>query len=277
MKTMILELFKSPSFSVIVGVILGFLLAEVSRYISYRVRICKLKRMIAIELKSILAQIPLKKDIINQVINELKQNKILSGLSVAILNMGYKQHISELYKELSVLKRNCLHVIHQRLEIADKLLSSYHNELILALQQKIIKNPFQAYINTFQEVLKSYDDVEYLIKGYLNKKPTDVFYIKNMERRKTMKLSLKGFTITGGILWAFCIVAVGILNIIFPAYGGDFLKLMASVYPGYKASGKIGDVIVGTLYALLDGAIRGFIFALLYNAFVGKDSKGHKA
>jgi hypothetical protein len=88
-----------------------------------------------------------------------------------------------------------------------------------------------------------------------------------------MTLSIKGLIIAGGIIWAFCILAVGILNIIFPAYGGDFLKLMASVYPGYKAAGTIVDLIVGTLYALLDGAAAGFIFALLYNAFAGKAPK----
>ena len=91
-----------------------------------------------------------------------------------------------------------------------------------------------------------------------------------------MKLSIKGLTIAGGIIWALAILVVGILNIIFPEYGGEFLKLMASVYPGYKASGEIVDVIVGTLYALLDGAICGVVFALLYNAFVGKAPKKRK-
>jgi hypothetical protein len=88
-----------------------------------------------------------------------------------------------------------------------------------------------------------------------------------------MRLSVKGMTIAGGIIWAFCVLFVGILNIIFPAYGVAFLKLVASVYPGYKASGQVADLIVGTLYALLDGAGGGFIFALLYNAFAGKASK----
>ena len=91
-----------------------------------------------------------------------------------------------------------------------------------------------------------------------------------------MKLSVKALTIAGGIIWALAILIVGILNIIFTEYGGEFLKLMASVYPGYKASGTIIDVIVGTLYALLDGAICGFIVALLYNAFVGKAPKRRK-
>jgi hypothetical protein len=88
-----------------------------------------------------------------------------------------------------------------------------------------------------------------------------------------MRLSVKGLTIAGGVIWAFCIFIVGILNIIFPAYGVDFLKLMASVYPGYKAAGTIVDLIVGTLYALLDGAVGGLIFAVVYNAFAAKTSK----
>jgi hypothetical protein len=49
-----------------------------------------------------------------------------------------------------------------------------------------------------------------------------------------------------------------------------FLKLIASVYPGYHASSSIGDLIVGTLYAFVDGAICGLVFGWLYNVFVGK-------
>jgi len=88
-----------------------------------------------------------------------------------------------------------------------------------------------------------------------------------------MKLSVKGLTIAGGILWALGLLVVGILNLIWPGYGGEFLRLMASVYPGFKASGTVIDVIVGTLYALLDGAFCGFVFALLYNAFAGTAPK----
>jgi hypothetical protein len=92
-----------------------------------------------------------------------------------------------------------------------------------------------------------------------------------------MRLSVKGLTIAGGIIWAFCVLLMGILNIIFPAYGVAFLKLVASVYPGYKASGQVVDLIVGTLYALLDGAGGGFVFALLYNAFAGKAPKKRRS
>lgn len=88
-----------------------------------------------------------------------------------------------------------------------------------------------------------------------------------------MKLSVKGLTIAGAIAWALGMLVVGILNLIWPGYGGGFLSVMSSLYPGFKASGTCIDVIVGVLYALVDGAICGFIFALLYNAFAGKAPK----
>lgn len=85
-----------------------------------------------------------------------------------------------------------------------------------------------------------------------------------------MKLNLKALVLTAGILWALAVLLVGILNLISSGYGVAFLKLIASIYPGYHASGSFGDLIVGTLYALVDGAICGLVFGWLYNLFVGK-------
>lgn len=85
-----------------------------------------------------------------------------------------------------------------------------------------------------------------------------------------MKLNIKALALTAGILWALALLLVGAANLIWPGYGGTFVKLMASIYPGYHASGSVGDLIVGVLYALLDGVVCGLVFAWLYNSFVGK-------
>jgi hypothetical protein len=50
------------------------------------------------------------------------------------------------------------------------------------------------------------------------------------------------------------------------------LKVIASLYPGFNAEGSFGDVIIGTLYALVDGAACGFAFGWVHNLFVGKRS-----
>ena len=85
-----------------------------------------------------------------------------------------------------------------------------------------------------------------------------------------MKLNLKALVLAAGILWALAVFLVGAANLMWSGYGSTFLRLIASVYPGYHATGSIGDLIVGTLYALLDGAICGLVFGWLYNLFVGK-------
>jgi hypothetical protein len=87
-----------------------------------------------------------------------------------------------------------------------------------------------------------------------------------------MKLSLKALALAAGILWALALLMTGVVNLIWPGYGEAFLKLMASVYPGYHATRSAGDLIVGTLYALIDGAICGLFFGWLYNLVIGKKS-----
>ena len=87
-----------------------------------------------------------------------------------------------------------------------------------------------------------------------------------------MRLNLKAITLTSGLLWALVILLTGIMNLIWAGYGDEFLKVIASLYPGFNVEGSIGDVIVGTLYALVDGAACGLVFGWVYNLFVGKRS-----
>ncbi|MBN1587641.1 MAG: bacteriophage holin [Candidatus Omnitrophica bacterium] len=80
-----------------------------------------------------------------------------------------------------------------------------------------------------------------------------------------MKLSVKGLGLACGILWAVAVFLVGICNQFVPAYGGLFLQLVDSIYPGYHAGGGYSSVVIGSLYAFLDALIGGALFAWLYN------------
>lgn len=89
-----------------------------------------------------------------------------------------------------------------------------------------------------------------------------------------MKLDVKAAAMAVGLIWGvLAMFLVGLANMIWPSYGQAFLDLMASLYPGYKATASIWHVIVGTLYGLVDGAICGALFAWLYNRFVAIGSK----
>ena len=51
----------------------------------------------------------------------------------------------------------------------------------------------------------------------------------------------------------------------FRANAGEFLELLASVYPGYSAERTFESVLIGTGYALVKGAVLGWGLAWLYN------------
>lgn len=80
-----------------------------------------------------------------------------------------------------------------------------------------------------------------------------------------MKLDVWGFGLAAGILWGACMLVLGLANLIWPPYAAAFLQAMASVYPGYTGERTLAQVVVGTIYALVDGGIAGAVLAWLYN------------
>lgn len=82
-----------------------------------------------------------------------------------------------------------------------------------------------------------------------------------------MKLSVKAFALTAGLVWGvglflltwWVIITTG------PSYDLTFLSRM---YFGYRIT-PVGSLF-GLVWGLADGFIGGGIFALLYNFIVGK-------
>ena len=87
-----------------------------------------------------------------------------------------------------------------------------------------------------------------------------------------MKLDVKAMALTVGLVWGAAMFLAGIANLIWDGYGDDFLYVMDSVYPGYEATASFGQVIIGTLYGLVDGTVGGAIVAWLYNGFAAGES-----
>jgi hypothetical protein len=80
-----------------------------------------------------------------------------------------------------------------------------------------------------------------------------------------VKMNIKALALSVGSIWAASVLFVGLAHVVWPSYGGTFLDLAASIYPGFHPSNSLGAVIVGTLYAFVDGGVGGAIFAWLYN------------
>ena len=84
-----------------------------------------------------------------------------------------------------------------------------------------------------------------------------------------MKLNVRAFALVFALLWGgLAMLLTGLANLVWPSYGRAFLDVMASVYPGYHATRNLAQVMIGTLYGVLDGGIGGALTAALYNRFV---------
>ncbi len=83
-----------------------------------------------------------------------------------------------------------------------------------------------------------------------------------------MKLNIRAAAATSALLWGGAVLTVGVANLIQPSYGGAFLRMVASIYPGYHHRRTPAQIAIGTGYALVDGAVGGAVCAWLYNRCV---------
>lgn len=86
-------------------------------------------------------------------------------------------------------------------------------------------------------------------------------------------MNIKAVTSASAILWGACMLVVGLVNLTFPSYGGDFLRMMSSIYPGFHDSRTIVEVLLGTVYGVIDGAVAGYVFGLLYRWISGRSGE----
>lgn len=94
-------------------------------------------------------------------------------------------------------------------------------------------------------------------------------FIPETKEEPITRLSLKAMAIAAGLLCVGAILCVGVINLAVPSYGTNFIQLTSSVYPWFDTSRTLGNVAIGTVDGMIDGAIAGLILAWLYNAVSG--------
>lgn len=80
-----------------------------------------------------------------------------------------------------------------------------------------------------------------------------------------MRFHLTALALTVGLFWGAAILLIASANAIWPDYGEAFLRVVASMYPGYQPVASVREIVVGTAYGFVDGAIGGWLFGWLYN------------
>jgi hypothetical protein len=70
----------------------------------------------------------------------------------------------------------------------------------------------------------------------------------------------------GAAVWGFTALAVGLGDLWAPSgYGDGLLRVLSSIYPGYRGDRTFEQVCVLTGYALVHGAAAGWLLARGYN------------
>lgn len=77
-----------------------------------------------------------------------------------------------------------------------------------------------------------------------------------------MKLDTISFGIAAGIFWGVTMFICTLLAF-YTGYSTDFLRIIQSLYLGYRIS--LGGSFIGLIYGFIDAFIAGFILAWLYN------------
>ncbi len=85
-----------------------------------------------------------------------------------------------------------------------------------------------------------------------------------------MKLSLKAMIIAGALFKAGVFLFISLMNLALRPYGGGYLAMLSSLYPGYDPVSVPIALVVGTLYSVLAGGLAGLLFGWLYNFFAAR-------
>lgn len=87
--------------------------------------------------------------------------------------------------------------------------------------------------------------------------------------------SVRAVAVTSAIMGGGCMLFVGLINLADPSYGGEFLRMMSSVYPGADTTRTIGRVLLGAIYGLVDGAAAGYLFVVIYRFLARERRSAH--
>lgn len=79
-----------------------------------------------------------------------------------------------------------------------------------------------------------------------------------------MPLSVKAFTLAGAATFGIIMLLMGIVALIKPDWGAEFMAIVGVIHPGADGL-ALASVLISTLYAVVHGAFTGALFAWIHN------------
>ena len=160
----------------LLGVIVGFILNEVSKLVKDKRLSKKLREALEDELNSNHFQLDQKIDIANQMKNALKKGNFLPGTSVPFASSVYDHHFPAILKDLSPIQRDNIRHIYSNLRVLDEINFSMEKSYKEDILESALADTNAAYIGKIDDVLNNYRVLKDLITSYLDGSPKDIYY-----------------------------------------------------------------------------------------------------
>ena len=158
------------------GVIVGFVLNEMSKFFKDKSLSKKLKEALEDEMNANFYQLDQKIDIANQMKNALNQNSFLPGISVPFASSVFDHHFPSILKDLSPIQRDNIRHIYSNLRLLDKIIISLEKSYKEDFQEGALADTNAAYIGKIDDVLNNYKALKDLITSYLDGSPNNIYY-----------------------------------------------------------------------------------------------------
>ena len=160
----------------LIGVVLGVCLgAGYQEWKSWQNR-KKLKAALLEELRANLQMVPQKRDIVDQIITQLNDNKLLPGSGVSFIRVFYKTYFPSIFPDLSVKERNSFHILYEYFRIVDWLLDNYSERIVESMGTERVDDYIKLFLAMMKDILNLLNLTEKLIAKHLEGKPEDVLY-----------------------------------------------------------------------------------------------------
>ena len=122
-----------------------------------------------------LGVIPQKRHIVDQARAALRNGTILPTSNVPASRLGYDVYFVTALPSLSRISRANIHHIYETMIWNDRYLHGLKDEILSAIKDGIIDDPFGEYVGRLDEVDHAYTKTQKLIADYLKGSPRDIY------------------------------------------------------------------------------------------------------
>jgi len=171
------RLFERPEFWTIVATVLGYFLGEVSGLLREYFKGRRASKALRQEVEDILAQLPQKRRVLQNLKNNLINGRLVEGMSVHMPDTAYRAHFADGQGTLTRTQRNCIRVVYEYMRVTDAFLDSYKASYISDRNSRLYDDVNAHYIGMLTDMIRCYDRAKELIESFLCGKPIDTFPI----------------------------------------------------------------------------------------------------